>query len=87
VYFEGVVRSNLVIIEAVKYVVQTFILFFFLPSFMFNFYLQKAEAFVCAAVPLWCRSNSTKSSVPTDNSTSDAKTGQGYVYGSSLLAY
>jgi hypothetical protein len=25
--------------------------------------------------------------LPTDNSTSDAKTGQGYVYGSSLLAY
>jgi hypothetical protein len=54
---------------------------------LISIYLQKAEAFVCAAVPLWCRSNSTKSSLPTDNSTSDAKTGQGYVYGSSLLAY
>ncbi|CAJ2679733.1 gamma aminobutyrate transaminase 1, mitochondrial-like [Trifolium pratense] len=46
---------------------------------------KKAEAFVCAAVPLWCRSNTTKSSLPTDNSTSDAKTGQGFK-GHAMLA-
>ncbi|GAU37331.1 hypothetical protein TSUD_61450, partial [Trifolium subterraneum] len=45
----------------------------------------KAEAFVCAAVPLWCRSNSTKSSLPTDNSISDAKIGQGFK-GHAMLA-
>jgi hypothetical protein len=64
--------------------------FFFLLCFLFNFYLQTASALLCAAVPrsfresiiqapLWSRLSSTQSSLATDNSTSDVKTGQGYM--------
>lgn len=74
-----------------EYVKQPYLsLVFFVLLWLCFSYLQSASALASAAVsrsfqetllqaPLWSRTSSSQSSLAKDSSTSDAKTGQGYM--------